>query len=199
MPEHGKHRHGLESFLATAPAAEDAAVSITVRADTGFVNLRGSPGNPAFPDAAAEALGQNLPLAPNRMSFGDRRIYWLGPDEWLIVTAAGDAARTALALGEACSGVHVAVNDVSGGNIALHLTGDTARDVLARGCTLDLHPDVFSVSSCAQSGLARANILLGLIEDTPTFEIVVRRSFADYLCRWLAHTAKRPGVRFSSG
>mgnify|MGYP001546178820 FL=1 len=160
MPEHGKHRHGLESFLATAPAAEDAAVSITVRADTGFVNLRGSPGNPAFLDAAAGSLGQNLPLAPNRMSFGDRRIYWLGPDEWLIVTTAGDAARTALALGEACSGVHVAVNDVSGGNIALHLTGDTARDVLARGSTLDLHPDELSESSCSQSGLARANLLL---------------------------------------
>lgn len=199
MPENGKHRLGLESFLATAPAAEDAAVSITVRAGTGFVNLRGSPADSAFLDAAAGSLGQDLPLVPNRMSFGGRRIYWLGPDEWLIVTAAGDAAKTALALGEACSGLHVAANDVSGGNVALQLAGDSVRDVLARGCTLDLHPDVFTVSSCAQSGLAKANVLLGLIDDTPAFEIVVRRSFADYLCRWLAHSAKRPGVRFSAG
>ena len=80
----------------------------------------------------------------------------------------------------------------------LRLAGRDARGVLARGCTLDLHPDVFSVGAAAQTGLAKARVLIGLVDAAPVFEIVVRRSFADYLCRWLAHVARHGGVAFES-
>ena len=81
---------------------------------------------------------------------------------------------------------------------ALQLQGPGVRTLLAKGCTLDLHPSVFTISSCAQSGLAKANVLLCLADEAPTFIVVVRRSFADYLCRWLAHAGRDMGIAFTA-
>jgi sarcosine oxidase subunit gamma len=139
-----------------------------------------------------------LPLAANTFTAGSHRVYWLGPDEWLAVTTAAEAPGLVRSLESALAGRSFAVNDLSGGNVVLGLAGRKARDVLARGCTLDLHPDVFPVGAAAQTGLAKAGVLLGLVDDAPVFEIVVRRSFADYLCRWLAHVARHGGVAFES-
>ena len=100
-------------------------------------------------------------------------------------------------LEEASQDRHVAVNDLSGGQIALELKGPNCRDLLAKGCTLDLHPSVFSVGDCAQSGLAKASVLIALTDETPTFLVVVRRSFSDYLCRWLAHAGSDEGIVFT--
>ena len=46
---------------------------------------------------------------------------------------------------------------------------------------------------------AMANLLIGLVDDHPTFEIVVRRSFAEYLAFWFKHAAGEYRVRFSVG
>lgn len=199
MPDAAQRRSGLESFLRSAPAAGDAGVVVTLRSGAGFLNLRGDAALAGFVDAAAGALGQPLPLEPNTFTAGSHRVYWLGPDEWLIVAEADEAPGIRAALDDALAGMHVAVNDVTGGNVALVLAGARSRDVLVKGCTLDLDPSVFGAGQCAQSGLARASILLGRIDDTPAFEIVVRRSFSDYVCRWLSHSARMYGVRFESG
>jgi sarcosine oxidase subunit gamma len=55
------------------------------------------------------------------------------------------------------------------------------------------------MGACAQSGLAKASMLIGRIDDAePVFEIIVRRSFADYVLRWLNHAAADFGVEFSA-
>ncbi|EEP84790.1 sarcosine oxidase gamma subunit [Burkholderia mallei GB8 horse 4] len=63
-----------------------------------------------------------------------------------------------------------------------------ARDVLARGCPLDLHPRVFGVGQCAQSHYFKASITLVPTGDD-SYDIVVRRSFADYFCRIMLDAA----------
>jgi sarcosine oxidase subunit gamma len=200
MSEVSPPRHGLEAFIGTAPrnSLDDNAVSITVRGDFGHVNLRGAATDSEFLKAVEGVLKQPLPLAPNTMSQGAHRVFWLGPDEWLVVTAAPQAVDVAPALQQATSQMHASVNDLGGGQVALLLEGARARDLLAKGCTLDLHPQVFKPGDCAQSGLAKANILIGLEEDAPTFIIVVRRSFADYLGRWLARAGQEFGIVFTA-
>ncbi len=54
---------------------------------------------------------------------------------------------------------------------------------MAKGCPLDPHPDVFRPGDCAQTHLAKANILLHALDDAPTFHLTVTRNFAEYL--WL--------------
>ncbi len=191
--------HGLEPFLGELASEQggDPEARISICGDFGHINVRGDATDPELVAAVEAVLGQSLPDAPNTFSDGAHRAFWLGPDEWLIVTAAEQTTNLAGRLDEATSRFHAAVNDVSGGQIAMLLTGPAARSILAKGCTLDLHPSVFAIGGCAQSGLAKASVLLGLLDDSPTFMIVVRRSFSDYLCRWLANAGADSGIGFS--
>ncbi len=193
-------RHGLEAFLvAQSPASrDDGDLRIQLQADLGHINLRGNPDSPAFLAAASSAVQQDLPVAANTMSLGEHRVYWLGPNEWQIVTATSNTQDIKTRLRESLAGQHASVSDLSGGQVALHISGPGALGVLAKGCTLDLHAGEFAVGSCAQSGLAKAGLLIGLIDDRPNFEIVVRRSFADYVARWLQHAAGEHIAGFSA-
>ena len=74
----------------------------------------------------------------------------------------------------------------------------TAAALLAKGCTLDFHPRVFSAGQCAQSGLAKTSVLIAMVDDRPTFDVIVRRSFAEYLALWLQHSGAEFGIQFTS-
>ena len=185
-------RHGLEPFLSsrTDQSGSDDGIRIQVLADLGHINLRGDAASADFLAAVATVLQQKLPVAANTMTSADHRVFWLGPDEWQIVTAADNTARLLAGLREALTDVHASMCDLSGGQVAMRVTGSGVRGVLAKGCTLDLSAAKFAVGACAQSGLAKASMLIGRIEDAePAFEIIVRRSFADYVARWLHHAA----------
>ena len=174
----------------------DSTSHIELLDDTAHINLRGNPENAGFLGAVESVLGQSLPVKPNTMSAGDHRLYWLGPDEWMLATQQHSAPGLVEQLDNALAGEHAAVNDVSGGTVALRISGERVRDLLAKGCTLDLHPSVFMVGDCAQSGLAKAGVLLGLIDNRPTFELVVRSSFSDYVIRWLRNAGSDNGIEF---
>ena len=201
MIDTNQRRHGLESFLASGPDSGVGAVGVSVRLlpDLGHINLRGDPMDAEFIATASSELGQELPVAPNSMSSGAHHVYWLGPNEWLIVTLLKDTQDLLVRLRESLAGQHASVTDVSGGQIALRFAGPGVRDVLAKGCTLDFRPERFVKGCCAQSGLAKANVLIGLVDDQPGYEIVIRRSFAEYLVLWLRHAAREYEVKFSVG
>lgn len=152
----------------------------------GFLNVRLDPRQQRAVEAAERVLGQPVSVAPNTFTAGDHRVYWSGPDEWLIETDTEHAADLCSELTKAFDGFHAAVNDISGGYVALRFVGAGARTVLAKGCTLDLHPHEFGPGQCARTGLAKATVLLGALDDAPTYTIIVASSFSDYLCRWLA-------------
>ena len=201
MAELQGRRHGLESFLASCPAdaGGDAGVEILIQPNFGHINLRGDPGIAEFVSAAESVPGQELPVTPNTMSNGKNRIFWLGPNEWLVITPLADSLELMARLRKSFTGQHACVTDVSGGQIAMQLSGSRVRDVLAKGCTLDFHPDSFKAGSCAQSGIAKANMLIGLVDDEATFEIVMRRSYVEYFALWLRHAAREYRVSFSVG
>ena len=149
------------------------------------VDLRGDAGAPGFADAVAAVAGCPLP-APNRVSRGAARaIMWLGPDEWLLVGEAGEGPALADELGAALAGRHVSVVEVSASRAIVELSGPGAREVLAAGCSLDLHPRAFALDHCAQTLLANVAVILEQSGGTPTFRLHVRPSFARYLADWL--------------
>ena len=57
---------------------------VSIVPDTGFINLRGDSQDADFLNAAEAATGQRLPVKANTVSEGELRVYWLGPDEWLL-------------------------------------------------------------------------------------------------------------------
>ena len=177
-----------EFFGSTRPPVPDepSGAVLTERPPHGQLNLRGDPARPAFLDGVRRALGFDLPLDPNTTADADDlAALWLGPDEWLILTPADRTGAVAGRLRAEFRAEFAAIADVSAASAVIRLTGPRVRDVLAAGCPLDLHPRAFHVGRCAQTILAKATATIVQVDDTPTFDLFVRRSFADYVARWL--------------
>lgn len=157
----------------------------------GKINLRGDSGDQAFMVAVAETVGAAPPVEANTVATaGKNTIFWLGPDEWLVVTAEGKQGELEAALAGALEGHHVSIVDGTDARTMIRLHGSDARNVLMKGCPLDLHTRVFGPGQCAQSILAKTDILLYQRDDAPTYDIYVLCSFAHYLWDWLADAAK---------
>ncbi len=152
----------------------------------GFINLRGKSENTGFAAAVLKVLGCEPPTEANTIrESGDYRIYWLGPDEWLVITPTGQAGKVQAELQAALAGVFSSVVDNSSGFTLVKVTGDNAINLLARDCPLDLHPREFKPGQCAQTRLAKAGMTIARLRDDTGFEIIIRRSFADYIGLWM--------------
>jgi sarcosine oxidase subunit gamma len=145
----------------------------------------------ATASAVGDALGVPLPAAACTFTagtgpYGELQVLWMGPDEYLVLGRPGVQIDLENALRAALSGSHGAVTDVSAQRTTITLTGPQARDVLAHGCSIDLHPSVAPTGTCVQTLLARAGIVL-LVDnaDRDEFTLLVRSSFAEYLAAWL--------------
>ncbi len=175
---------------AAAANTSQAGVVMSEVAHRTIVNIRGNAADPAFAAAVKSATGVDLPAKANTVSSnGDRRILWLGPNEWWVTAKDGEAAGLVEALRGAFAGQHATACDVSESRAIITLKGPKAREVLMRGISLDLHPRVFGIGQCAQTGLSRCNVLLHQVGEGPRFEIYVLKSFSDYLWRWLEQIA----------
>lgn len=180
---------------AAAAGTGAAGVVMSEVAHRTIVNIRGNAADPAFVAAVKSATGVDLPVKANTVagslvSGGERQILWLGPNEWWVTARDGEAAALVEALRSAFAGQHAIACDVSESRAVIVLKGSRAREVLMRGVSLDLHPKVFGVGQCAQTGLSRCNVLLHQVGEGPRFEIYVLKSFSDYLWRWLEQIAQ---------
>jgi sarcosine oxidase subunit gamma len=113
----------------------------------------------------------------------------LGPDEWLVTGTASSGPELEARLREALAPHGGTAVDVSAQRTTLRLRGAQSRDVLSKGCALDLHPSVFGEGAAAQTTLGRAGVILVAV-DGDDFRILVRSSFARYLVDWLLDAAE---------
>ena len=187
-------------FAAYAYPSDDgqAGVRMAERPYATRVSLRGDPADRGFMANAGRVLDLVLPTEAGATAAGGSvTALWLGPDEWLLLSAEGDSGL-AERLDDALAGLAATAVEVTEGATMIRLAGPRARDVLAKGCPLDLHPRVFGAGRVAQSVIAQADAILHQTADDggdgPAFEIHVRRSFAEYLWLWLADAAREYGV-----
>lgn len=140
-----------------------------------------------------DALGLRLPTDVGTVATaGERHALCLSPRWWLVTDEPESTPRLECALAEvvrAAGGVDVSAVDVSAQRTTIDVAGPSATDVLAHGCSLDLHPSAFGVGDCAQTMLAKAQVTLQQLDDAPTYRVHVRGSFADYLAHWLLDAA----------
>ncbi|GII28981.1 sarcosine oxidase subunit gamma [Planotetraspora mira] len=149
------------------------------------INLRVDPKSRAAADIGL-ALGAPLPTEPGTCTSAGADVLWMGPDEWLVVGPVGDGLEETIRT--AAGTAHVGITDVSAQRTVVAVDGPRSRDLLAHGCALDLHPRVFGPGRCAQTMLARAQVVLAAREDDG-FRVFVRSSFAGYLADWLLDAA----------
>ena len=183
MADDRRRQSGLVTLNIAArvdEGAPESGVRLCERPFRGQVALRGESDDATFLTAFRDGMGFDLPLTPNKTAgHGEVTALWLGPSEWLIVTP-GDGPGMASALRQSLSSSHHAVTNVSESRAIIGLGGRHARDVLAKGCSLDLHASVFAPGQCAQSNLARTHMLLHALADAPetgpAYDVYVHRS-----------------------
>jgi sarcosine oxidase, subunit gamma len=113
----------------------------------------------------AASLGMTLPETCRAIVNGDRTLFWLGPDEFLLLADTCDIPGAV---------------DVSHRDVAIEVSGARAEWVINAFCALDLHLISFPVGMCTRTVFGKAQILLWRTA-RDTFRLDVARSFAPYV------------------
>lgn len=163
--------------------------------------LRGDSRDAVFCSAVSDTLGVELPLKvctyhqQNNIS-----IYWLGPDEWMIIEVGGQSHIIELALRKALKG-HMAIVDVSGGQTCINLRGTGVATVLKKSTVYDLEAWDAATSNAGrvvQTSFAKSSAIISNRFDG-SYDLIIRRSFADYIAQWLLDAGKEFGCRIEQG
>jgi len=143
-------------------------------------------------EALAASLGRNFgvawPVQPNSKSRNAGCVLWMGPRQWAILGLSPQSVAEYAAASCGPAPYHLA--DVSDGLVEFEISGACARDLLAKGCSLDLHPRVFGADSCAQTLLAQTPVLLHREPAAEaSFRVHAEASLLQYLRRWFCDAA----------
>ncbi|QMV14643.1 sarcosine oxidase subunit gamma [Vibrio spartinae] len=176
-------------------AAHSATAGVTMKevALLGHLILRGDSDDQGLVDAVEKVLGLSLPTLPLTSSEkDDKAMCWLSPDEWLILVPGEQAYAVEVALRDNLVG-HFSIINQSSGQTVIELSGPQAVNILKKSTVLDVHPKAFPVGKTAGSVLAKSSAVFRRA-DEQRWQIIVRRSFADYIWRWLSDAGKEYGL-----
>ena len=179
----------------TESAAERAGVVLCEHAFLGHLILRGNAADAAFRAGVEAALGVALPLKMGpvaRDAVCGISVQWMSPDEWLVVVPQGEDYATEQRLRQALQG-HYAVMQVSGAQTMLELSGPNACEVLKKSAGYDFHPRSFPVGKGVSTTFAKSTAVIRRVGEAQ-WELIIRRSFADYLYRWVLDASEEYGV-----
>jgi sarcosine oxidase subunit gamma len=152
----------------------------------GYVSLRGNANDAAFVEAVSGVLGGGLPTRPCTFAVSSAaKVLWLSPDEWMIVCPRDRLAGLLGDLNRALAGVRCQVVDNSGGYTQVLVLGKNAQDLLS-------HVSVYDIGALEQGrvvGTTFGKTSLYLHRQGDGYCLMLRRSFADYIWRYLVRAA----------
>ncbi len=139
-----------------------------------------------FEEHVRACCGAGLPVELYRVvSSGESRLIRITQHQYWWIAVRGDSM---LRLARELPAAAGTVTMLSAGRVRLRITGPQARDVLAKGISLDLHPAVFQVGRGAQTGLHHTGVFLERVGDD-SYEIYVPRTYAESIWEWLIDAA----------
>lgn len=189
----------LDRVAASSSPQPEGSRGVVVLKDLGLsdkINLRCQADNRIIAEGLKQVVGSALPTEAHRFNTsGLRSIVWCGPDEWLVLAEDGTAETIMAALDIPEAG-HVAVTNVSDALGGLILAGPHARDVLAKHCALDFHPDAFTAGMAQQSLLSHAGVNI-LCRGEDEFLIIGRSSFMPYIASLMMDAAIEYGYDYN--
>jgi len=134
---------------------------------------------------AVQLDGQALPAMTGTTLSAEPRVLCLAPGEWLIVSTVLSGPRLHQELKSCIPGHDFALVDLSHALTIVRIAGAAARELLSKGCGLDLHARSFPAGRCAQTRFAQIPLLIDCVDPQPCVELYVGRSYVAYLQAWL--------------
>ena len=175
---------------------DDAGVIFSEAGLLGHLTLRCEPSSPLIA-VAQSILGVALPLSPlTSVEQGDFVVRWIAPDEWLISLPNDLVFDLETRFRAEMKGHHSLVNG-SGGMTVYKLRGKHAVDMLKKSTPVDLHDSEFPVGKVVSTVFAKAGAVIRRTGESE-FELVVRRSFADYIWLWIQDASQEYGLAVES-
>jgi sarcosine oxidase subunit gamma len=147
----------------------------------------------ALSEAVSASIGLGLPDPSRRCELGELSAVSIGPEQWLLLMPLRRAGDMGQALRTACAGLATLV-EVGDGRGVIEVSGPRARDALAKGIPVDLHPRAFGPGRTASTMAGLIDMTLSQIDDAPTFQIILFRSLAGSFWHWLDGAAAEFGL-----
>ncbi len=157
----------------------------------GHLVIRGNADDSEFSSGVEIALGMPLPGALQSELNDALAMRWIAPDEWLLTCPFDQSFSVEMALRNSLKG-HYSVVNASGGQTVLRLSGPNAVNVLKKSVPYDFHDSHFPVGKVITSVLAKTQAVIRRVA-AEEWELVIRRSFADYAWRWLEDAGSEYG------
>jgi sarcosine oxidase subunit gamma len=85
--------------------------------------------------------------------------------------------------------------DQSDARAVIEISGSKAREALAKGISIDLHPQAFGVGDSASTLAVQLWITLWQTELAPTYRIAVFRAFGSSVLEWLVNSSAEFGCQ----
>jgi sarcosine oxidase subunit gamma len=159
-----------------------------------IVQVGAFPGAEGIVSALVESIaGMPVPRHGSRAAASEAmRVFATGPGRWALV--ARDDPYVEYALVQRIAIAQASIVDLTHSRTVLRLAGARARDVLAKGCTIDLDARAFDVNGFAQTRFGQSAVWLHQVDAAPSFDLFVYRGFARALWEELRESALEYGV-----
>jgi heterotetrameric sarcosine oxidase gamma subunit len=172
----------------------EPGVSISERVDLALAAIMARKGaEDALAKRVRDVFALDLPMGPRRVASGSLALVWAGPGHWLAVAAGGDGSAFEKLLRHDLSNL-ASISDQSDGRAVVRIAGARVRDALAKGVQVDLNPRVFAAGDAAVTTVGHIGVHLWQLDEAPTYEFALFRSYAAAFWRWLMDSAAEFGV-----
>ncbi len=172
-----KHAAGNDHYTMTETAVGQLIIRIPEK------NLKTA--TKAIKSVTKLAMPKTLEATSNK----DFSLFWLSPDELLLITPEKTEADTEAKLRDAMEG-HFAIVDVTGGQTLLELSGERAETILKKSTVYDVHESNFPVGKVVTTKFALSQVIVTRT-GADSFQLIVRRSFSDYIWQWIVDAGSR--------
>ena len=189
MNEDSARRSALHGHLkAGRHGAGSPDVVLVERRPAVLVQLNGVR-DPEALGRALSPLGLAGGLQSRRATAGERAdLLWTGAGQWWV--AGREPGLSAPALRELVGDPEVTATDLGHARTVVRASGPKARELLAKGCPLDV--DGLAASDCAPTRLGPFSVVLHC-RAAQSFDLYVFRSFGLALWEWLCDEAAEFG------
>jgi methylglutamate dehydrogenase subunit D len=172
-------------------AARPVGVNVTTREGLCVASILAHRGGEAALSALVRTrYGLDLPTIPRAVRGAAHAFVWAGPGQWLLIAEQREDLSELSRL--------AAVSDQSDARAALRLSGPNVRDMLAKGCMIDLHPTAFPSGAGAMTSIAHIGVHIWRVDESPSgggaiFDILIARSMAASFWSWAKASAAEYG------
>ncbi len=183
-------RHGVKESAAGLTLAELGDFELVqVMARRGMWSAAGQ--------ACKEAYGKAAPARPQAIEADGALLIWSGPDQFLVLSARAAGGNSAMGTARSAFAGMASLSEQSDGRSLIRVAGPRARDMLAKVCSLDLHPAVFPDGAAAATSIDHTSVNLWRGKDdggAAVFYLLVFSTFAESLWHTLLDSGAEYGI-----